>query len=73
MSLGFVSRVLYLLVLIGLNQWLWLDQLVLVLPGAHFLGLRCGFGGAENRGVTPQFHVVVCLELSSSKACNFHL
>ena len=65
MSLGSVSRVLCLLVLIKLNQWLHLDHLAVVLPGACFLGLWCGFRWAENWGVAPLFHVVICLELSS--------
>ena len=73
MLLGSVSQVLYLCVLIGLNQWLWLKHLVLVLRGVHFLGLPCGFGGAENLDIMPLFHAIICLELSPWKACILHL
>ena len=65
MSLGSVSQVLYLFALTGLNQWLWLDHLVLVLPGEHILGIWCCLGGAENCGIMPLFHVIICQELSS--------
>ena len=64
-SLGFVSRVLYLLVLIGLNWWLWLDHLVLVLPGGVFWGFSVVLVGWK---IGVLYH---CSMLSS--VCNCHL
>ena len=62
MSVEFVFKVLYLLVLIGLNQWLCLDHLFLILHEAHFLQFWEGFCGVENWGIMPLSHVVVtCL------------
>ena len=52
MSIRFAFKVLYLLVLIGLNQWLHLDHLFLFLPEACFLGFWEGFCGGEDWGIT---------------------
>ena len=46
-SLESLSHVLNLFVFIGLNLHLQLDHVVLVLPGACFLGLYLGLGGVE--------------------------
>ena len=57
-----------------MNRWLWLDHLVLVLSGAHLLGLWEGFGGPENWGIIPLFHIsIASLLFSSLKACILHL
>ena len=62
---------LHLSVFIGLKLCFWLDHLVLVLPGAHFLGLCFGLGGTEKWGMALLLsHAIACL-LSSWKAWLF--